>query len=245
MCWYAADKYVRDLKSKEEVSPRILEGLASLATFLVSEARAIERGGKEKEKEAKEQVPGDRVREPSALARELRWRVRNARGMDSDSEGPSTPSPAPTNGVTTGSKRKRTETPVPAPAPPVVTQASVKTKEERTESPVQFKNFVPRKWTEVRRDSAVTTCFVDPSSIQEEEAMDKLVQEGAADAAELQTKVDTIVKTRRYKDENQGGKTVVERQTITRTLDIYTWDEKATKDVDVPMEIANDSTAVS
>ncbi|KAF8758455.1 hypothetical protein RHS01_03026 [Rhizoctonia solani] len=255
MCWYATDKYVRDLKAKEEISPRILEGLASLATFVVSEVRMIERGGKEKEKEAKEQVPGDRVREPGALARELRWRVRNARGIDSDSEGPSTSSPVPpTNGATAGAKRKRTETPipaststsvstsapvpVPAPSAPNAAPAPVQAEEEKMESPVMFRNFVPRKWTEVRRDSAVTTCFVDPSSIQEEEAMDKLVQEGTVGAAELQTKVDTIVKTRRYKDKEQGGKTVFERQTITRTLDIYTWDENITRDVDVPMEIA-------
>ncbi|ELU43885.1 JmjC domain-containing histone demethylation protein [Rhizoctonia solani AG-1 IA] len=251
-----------DLKAKEEISPRILEGLASLATFVVSEVRMIERGGKEKEKEAKEQIPGDRVREPGALARELRWRVRNARGIDSDSEGPSTSSPVPpTNGATAGAKRKRTETPipaststsvstsapvpVPAPSAPNAAPAPVQAEEEKMESPVMFRNFVPRKWTEVRRDSAVTTCFVDPSSIQEEEAMDKLVQEGTVGAAELQTKVDTIVKTRRYKDKEQGGKTVVERQTITRTLDIYTWDENITRDVDVPMEIANDSATVS
>ncbi|KDN49370.1 hypothetical protein RSAG8_02072, partial [Rhizoctonia solani AG-8 WAC10335] len=234
MCWYAADKYVRDLKAKEELSPRVLEGLTSLATFLVSEARAIERGGKDKEKDTKDQVPGDRVREPGSLARELRWRVRNARGLDSDGEGsgPSVAAPT-TNGVGTGAKRKRTEEPAP------------KSEEEKPESPVVFRNFIPRKWTEVRRDSAVTTCFVDPSSIHEEEAMDKLVQEGAAGAAELQTKVDTIVKTRRYKGQDQDGKTVVERQTITRTLDIYTWDESTTKDVDVPMESANDSSAAA
>ncbi|KAG8732904.1 JmjC domain-containing histone demethylation protein 1, partial [Ceratobasidium sp. 423] len=241
ICWYAADKYVRDLKAKEDISPRILEGLGSLATFLVSEARVIERGGgKEKEKEAKDQVPGDRVREPGALARELRWRVRNARGLDSDGEGSAAPAPAPapvTNGVGTGAKRKRTEETPPAP------KIEVKIEEEKSESPVVFKNFVPRKWTEVRRDSAVTTCFVDPSSIHEEEAMDKLVQEGTAGAAELQTKVDTIVKTRRHKDKD--GKAVVERQTITRTLDIYTWDENATRDVDVPMESANDTSAAS
>ncbi|KEP53580.1 JmjC domain histone demethylation protein [Rhizoctonia solani 123E] len=234
ICWYAADKYVRDLKAKEDLSLRVLEGLASLTTFLVSEARAIERGGKDKEKEVKDQVPGDRVREPGSLARELRWRVRNARGLDSDGEGSGSSAPAPaTNGVGTGTKRKRTEEPAP------------KSEEEKSESPVVFRNFIPRKWTEVRRDSAVTTCFVDPSSIHEEEAMDKLVQEGTAGAAELQTKVDTIVKTRRFKDKDHDGKTVVERQTITRTLDIYTWDENVTKDVDVPMESANDSSSAA
>ncbi|KAG9089737.1 JmjC domain-containing histone demethylation protein 1, partial [Ceratobasidium sp. 392] len=110
ICWYAADKYVRDLKAKEEFSPRVLEGLTALASFLVGEARSIERGTG---KEAREHVPGDRIKEPGALARELRWRVRNARGVDSDGEGGPMHVPAPTH--TAGVKRKRAEEPAPAP----------------------------------------------------------------------------------------------------------------------------------
>jgi F-box and leucine-rich repeat protein 10/11 len=53
---------------------------------LVSEARIIERGSEQAKKEARENVPGDRVKDPGLLARELRWRVRSAAGVDSDAE---------------------------------------------------------------------------------------------------------------------------------------------------------------
>lgn len=235
ICWYAADKYVRDLKAKEEFSSRVLEGLAALASFLVSEARSIERGTG---KDTREQVPGDRVRDPGALARELRWRVRNARGLDSDGEG-GPPTPVSGNGTT--SKRKRVEETTANVPVPVVPKAEGEDKAKQNgatpELPVSFRNFLPRLWTELRRDSAVTTCWVDPESIQEEEAADaKLVSAGTPGAAELQTKIDTVIKIRRSK--NEEGTSVFERQTIMRTLDIYTWDDKA-KMEDVHMESAD------
>jgi hypothetical protein len=92
--------------------------------------------------------------------------------------------------------------------------------------PVVFRHFVPRPWVEIRRDSAVSTSWVAADSIQEEAESDaKLVPEGSAGAAELQTRVDTIIKTRR--SENGEGKIQFERQTITRTLDVYIWDSSA------------------
>ncbi|KAF8610108.1 Clavaminate synthase-like protein [Ceratobasidium sp. AG-I] len=231
ICWYAADRYVRDLKSKEEFPSRVLEGLATLATFLVNEARSIERGTS---KDAKDRVPGDRVRDPGALARELRWRVRNARGVESDGEGgapgPSTFS-APTSGGTTA-KRKRTEEPSSA--------GNTNGDGARVipELPVKFRNFVPRSWVETRRDSAISTCWVASDSIQEEEALEaKLVPEGSPGAAELQTRVDTIIKTRR--SEGEDGKIVQERQTITRTLDIYTWDSSAAVSLGEDVKMGN------
>ncbi|KIM31038.1 hypothetical protein M408DRAFT_327932 [Serendipita vermifera MAFF 305830] len=86
LCWYVGERYCRDLKSKEEFSPRILKSLDALAGFLVSEARTIERGSEVAKKEARENVPADRVKDASLLARELRWRVRSAAGVDSDVE---------------------------------------------------------------------------------------------------------------------------------------------------------------
>ncbi|KAG8795110.1 JmjC domain-containing histone demethylation protein 1, partial [Serendipita sp. 399] len=86
LCWYVGEKYCKDLKAKEEFSPRVLKSLDALAGFLVSEARIIERGSEIAKKEAKENVPTDRVKDPSLLARELRWRVRSAAGVDSDTE---------------------------------------------------------------------------------------------------------------------------------------------------------------
>lgn len=225
ICWYAADRYVRDLKSKEELSSRVLEGLAALATYLVSEARSIERGTS---KDAKDHVPGDRVRDPGALARELRWRVRNARGVDSDGEG-GAPTQATSSTSTFGgntAKRKRTEEPSSVVGENEAGKGTTNGNRVTPELPVKFRNFVPRPWVETRRDSAVSTCWVAPDSIQEEEASEaKLVPEESPGAAELQTRVDTIIKTRR--SEGEDGKVVQERQTITRTLDIYTWDSSA------------------
>lgn len=79
--------HLRDLKAREELSPRVLESILSLADFLVSESRIIERGAEAAKKESKESVPGEKVKDAPALARELRWRVKHAMGYMSDSEG--------------------------------------------------------------------------------------------------------------------------------------------------------------
>ena len=80
------ENYLRDLKAKEELSPRILGSILSLADFLVSESRIIERGAETAKKESKESVPGEKVKDAPALARELRWRVKHALGHTSDTE---------------------------------------------------------------------------------------------------------------------------------------------------------------
>ncbi|KAG9121346.1 hypothetical protein FRC07_002731, partial [Ceratobasidium sp. 392] len=86
------------------------------------------------------------------------------------------------------------------------------------------------------RDSAVSTSWVAADSIPEdgEASETKLVAEGAEGAAELQTKVDTIVKTRRSEDAD--GKIRFERQSIMRTLDVYVWDSSAVGSGDVKVE---------
>ncbi|TFY81734.1 hypothetical protein EWM64_g2277 [Hericium alpestre] len=128
LCWYVAEKYLRDLKAKEEFSSRVLDSIEAITHFLVSEARTMERGSDAAKRQAKEQVPGDRVKDAPALARELRWRVRMAAGYDSDGEaGPSEPRkgarPAHVN------KRKRNEDDA-----------------EERESPSIFRNFRPKRW---------------------------------------------------------------------------------------------------
>lgn len=103
LCWYAGDKYLRDLKSPSGASycPRVLNGILTLAEFLVSEARILETGSDAAKKEAKESIPADRVKDGPAVARELRWRVKQAMGYASDDEGGKS---APV-----GNKRKRVE----------------------------------------------------------------------------------------------------------------------------------------
>ena len=82
--------YLRDLKAREELSSRVLESVLSLADFLVSESRIIERGSEVARKESKENVPGEKVKDAPAIARELRWRVKHALGYTSDTEGDNT-----------------------------------------------------------------------------------------------------------------------------------------------------------
>ena len=80
------ESYLRDLKAREELSPRVLGSILSLADFLVSESRIIERGPEAAKKESKENVPGEKVKDAPATARELRWRVKHALGYTSDTE---------------------------------------------------------------------------------------------------------------------------------------------------------------
>lgn len=111
---------MKDLKSGNEPPSRVLDSLTALVDFLLSEARALERGSVQAKKEAKEQIPHDRVKDAPALARELSWRLRHAIGNLSEDE-----HTAPTNGI--GNKRKRS----------------------RSSSPPKFRNFRPRGWDTV------------------------------------------------------------------------------------------------
>ena len=80
------ESYLRDLKAREEISPRILESILSLADFLVGESRIIERGSEAAKKESKENIPVEKVKDAPAMARELRWRAKHALGYTSDTE---------------------------------------------------------------------------------------------------------------------------------------------------------------
>ena len=79
-------------------------------------------------KEAKESVPGDRVKDAPALARELRWRVRLAAHGSSDAE-----DDGAENSARPGTKRRRKETPGP-------------TSENGHVDDLRFRNFEPKRW---------------------------------------------------------------------------------------------------
>lgn len=81
------ESYLRDLKAREELSPRVQESILSLAEFLVSESRTVERGSEAAKKESRENIPGEKVKDAPAMARELRWRAKHALGCTSDTEG--------------------------------------------------------------------------------------------------------------------------------------------------------------
>src|ERR1700761_2249215 len=137
LCWYVAEKYLRDLKAKEDLPTRVMESIEALAIFLVSEIHTIERGSESGRREAKDMVPSDKVKDPHATARELRWRARLALGGHSGDEGKSKPKISHT--VNGSNKRKREAEDAKQSAEPEHIRA------------VTYKHFKPRDWDVERR----------------------------------------------------------------------------------------------
>ncbi|KAH9951433.1 JmjC domain-containing histone demethylation protein 1 [Amylocystis lapponica] len=206
LCWYAGEKYLRDLKAKEEFTQRVLESVEALADFLVSEARTMERGTEPAKKEAKEQVPGDRVKDAAALARELRWRVRLASGYTSDDEGRSQRSKSGSELAINGSANKRKR-----PASEVGGEGGL------------FRNFKRKSWERVvekpaEQESRVVKAprpgeKVDEVWTEWQEELD--VAEGGDEVA-VDRRRDVVIKVRR----TAKG---VERQRVERILEDWVW----------------------
>ncbi|KAL0569808.1 JmjC domain-containing histone demethylation protein 1 [Marasmius crinis-equi] len=134
LCWYVGDKVLKDLKSGTSFSDRVLTSMSTLADFLVFESRILERGSDNAKKEVKDQVPHDRVKDPSAMARELRWRIQHALHGSSEDEASDSGGSAPRNGAR---KRKRTRS-------ESVVEPS---------GPPKFKNFRPKPWDAVQEST--------------------------------------------------------------------------------------------
>ncbi|KAI0747786.1 Clavaminate synthase-like protein [Daedaleopsis nitida] len=226
LCWYAGEKYLRDLKGKEEFPPRILEGIEALAEFLVSEARVIERGTDSAKRQAKEEVPGDRIKDAPALARELRWRVRHAAGYSSDDEGRSnrhSKSKAATNGEPTsngvGHKRKR---------------GAMDTGEDGRDL---FRNFQRPTWERVEeRPTQVTSRVVKAQRPDRKSegwaedwirATDPVLEGQDGEEAQVESRRDVIIKVRR----TAKG---LERQMVERTLEEWVWEGRITPPAETP-----------
>jgi len=186
---------LRDLKGKEEFSPRVLKSIESLASFLVSEARIMERGSEAAKKEAREQVPGDRIKDAPALARELRWRVRQACGEMSDDDGEPM-----ANSKVNGVKRKL----------------------EDDQSAGLFRHFQPRKWDSINDQSTEEEKRIvtrkRPTSLEDwiGDEQDKVEHKDGEDEAEMCRKRTIIVKLRK----TDSG---VERQRVERILEQWNW----------------------
>jgi len=209
LCWYVGEKYLRDLKAKEEFSPRILDSLEALAVFLVSEVRIMERGSENAKRDAREQVPTERVKDPAAMARELRWRARLAAGHASDDEGNGAQRmTAATNGHgVNGSKRKRLDS------------------EERS----VFRNFKPRAWENVKEDVTLNETRESKGVRPEEgeEWKEHWVKwrddtDGGGEPADVNRRQHVVVKVRRTL-------TGVERQRIERVVEEWVWKEKTSE----------------
>ncbi|KAI0670700.1 Clavaminate synthase-like protein [Trametes maxima] len=210
LCWYAGEKYLRDLKAKEEFSPRVLESVEVLAEFLVAESRTIERGSDPAKRQAKEEVPGDRIKDGPALARELRWRVRHAAGYSSDDDSRSSRRTksavnGEANGV--GNKRKR---------------IAMDCSEDSLEL---FRNFKRPSWDRVEEHPTVkesrTMRVRRPNSKSQDWVKEWVDGSGGAevgdgDEAHVERKRDVIVKVRK----TAKG---LERQRVERMLEEWTW----------------------
>jgi hypothetical protein len=234
----------------------VLESIEALADFLVSEARTIEKGSESAKRAAKEEVPGDRVKDAPALARELRWRVRAAAGWGSDDEGRGkrkggSASHVNGNGKEThaangaGKKRKRAE-------------EEVQTHDIEEPARAVFMHFQPRRWDavvaypmereerEVKRTRPPHT--VDGNS--EEKGMEGWLAawtgkedgdvEMEGEEAKVETRRDVVVKVRR----TAKG---VERQRVERVLEEWTWEtgEKSTILDDSSSHVAPPAEAVT
>lgn len=215
LCWYAGEKYLRDLKAKEEFQPRVLESVEALADFLVSETRTMERGTDSAKRQAKEEVPGDRIKDAPALARELRWRVRHAGGYMSDDDSRhgrrarSAANGEITNGV--GNKRKRIAM------------------ESSEDSIDLFRNFKRPSWDRVeerpteQESKMVKARRPDPKSrewVREWVGGDESVEVADGGEAQVARKRDVIVKVRK----TAKG---LERQRVERVLEEWVWTEGA------------------
>ncbi|AAW44468.2 conserved hypothetical protein [Cryptococcus deneoformans JEC21] len=93
LCWYVAEKYCSDLRHLRAYRPRatttpkpphfrVLQCLSYLANFLVSQTGILE--DPEAEDKARklvhDRIPGDIVKDPEGLAKELKWRVERELG---------------------------------------------------------------------------------------------------------------------------------------------------------------------
>ncbi|KAG6878743.1 hypothetical protein C0993_008042 [Termitomyces sp. T159_Od127] len=197
------DKVLRDLKSASGVSfsDRVLESMSQLADFLVSQVRIIERGNEAAKKEAREQIPTDRVKDAAAMARELRWRVRLAGGNTSEDEGSQSSCKTKTN----GNKRK---------------QPSYLSPMDDTDE--TFKNFRPKLWDKVVETSTELETRSEkrrrPENEDWAEDWSKFDTEGVGeDKVEVRIQQHSIVKVRR----TAIG---LERHRIERVVEDWKWD---------------------
>jgi len=220
LCWYVCERYTRDLKAKEDFPMRVLEGLGALADFLVSEARVIERGPEAARKETREQIPGEKVKDPSALAREFRWRVRMAAGQASDAEGQSV-SKTKREGSIASSGKDQTES-VSAKRKRLNDDHEVKKKGPK------FKGFSPRPWDDIQRrsmeDGTTSERVVHPTSDSSDSWLSTWVEDKADKVvAEVERTSDEVVKVRRVDDD---GSLVLERHVITRVQEVWRLKER-------------------
>jgi len=186
----------------------------ALCKYLICEVRTMEKGSDHGKRDSREHVPAERVKDPAALARELRWRVRLAAGCSSDDED-----------VGHGWQKKRTNG-----AEPVANGMKRKrsSSEEEVESqPPVFLNFQPKSWDMVHtlpreEDSRDVDTRPPEDGIESLEAWVKMVDEpfmtgeDGKGGGRVKRERHLTVKVRKI----EGG---LERQRIERTVEKWQW----------------------
>jgi F-box/leucine-rich repeat protein 10/11 len=194
------DKFLRELKSNSVTfSTRVLVSMLALAEFLVSEARILERGGEQAKREVKDQIPSERIKDASAMARELRWRLKSAAGYSSDDDRPQ----GIRRGVN-GNKRKHVEL--------------------GSSELGHFKNYMPKSWDrvveEMADDETVRMRVKAPGNDEdwkEQWGVWSKDEDGDGEEAEVRRQRGTVLKVRR----TARG---VERQRIERVVEEWLWE---------------------
>lgn len=165
----------------------------------------MEKGSDVSKREAKEQVPSDRIKEPPTVAREFRWRVKQLLGEDSADEAVSIKR---VNGTVNGAKRKRGP--------------------EGEEEFVRFRHFAPRTWaesvTKKGTNSKRTTVARRPDDQDTSwagkwadwDGVGTTDEHGESEAV-VGVQSDVVIKIRR----TERG---LERQRIERTIERWDWD---------------------
>jgi len=217
LCWYVGEKYLRDLRAKEDFTPRVLESVEALSDFLVSEVRAMERGPESVKRDIRDQVPGDKVKDAPAVARELRWRVRLAGGYTSDGDDDNLDQAREPTPKDVGRKRKRDSEPPPTDL--AIPSDSI------------FRNFRPKTWETVEEEHEESTRHLtvrDIGPLVESLSEWKDEPPSAPEGHEVQVgrKRQVIMKTRKI---DRG----FERQRVERVLERWSWDDAVSGEADV------------
>ncbi|KAF8892678.1 hypothetical protein BD779DRAFT_1510319 [Infundibulicybe gibba] len=203
LCWYVGDKYLRDLKSSNPGhSSREISAMLPLADFLVSEVRMLERGTDQAKKEAKEQIPLDRVKDAAAVARELRWRLKLAAGYSSDDEGAG----LKVNGSINGHKRKRA----------ISESSSAGTGEFQ-----MFRNFKPRVWDNTEKAASSENLVLKgrrpgPDDAWQQEWVGWMDGNEVGNEADVKRRKETVVRVQKT------AKGLI-RQRIERVVEDWVW----------------------
>jgi hypothetical protein len=183
-------------------SLRVMTSIVALAQYLVTEARLLENGSEHSKKDARDQIPHDRIKDAPAMARELLWRARLViYGSASDEES------ATISSALVGGKRKR----------------SVESQEPDDNS--LFKNFKPKKWDsrtdKVLEKQSRMMKISKPGDEQWEEKWSEwrnlVDEEGDEHVAQVTHFRDVLVRVRK----TAGG---IERQRIERVVEEVTWE---------------------